>query len=49
MTVAFANPNWDYLVDHVSDTKFGEIKIEHGDFTATDFLSATDFVWVLSK
>jgi len=47
MTRAFSNPRFDYLIDEVSGSKYGEVKVEHGDFTATDYLNSTDVVWIV--
>ena len=46
MIVAFANERFNYRIDEVSMTRDGEIKVEHGDFTATDFFDANDLVYV---
>ena len=49
MTRAFDNPRFDYVIDDVSESKYGEVKIEHGDFTATTYQAKTDFVYVLAE
>lgn len=49
MIRAFDNPRFDYVIDAVSDSKYGEVKLEHGDYTAIDYLNKSDIVWIVNQ
>jgi FKBP-type peptidyl-prolyl cis-trans isomerase 2 len=47
MTMAFSNPRHNYLIDDVRTVRDGEIRVDHGDYTAIDFYRADETVWIL--
>jgi hypothetical protein len=46
MTMAFSNPRHNYLIDDVRTVRDGEIRVDHGDYTAVDFYRADEIVWI---
>ena len=45
-TIAFHNPRMDYLVEDVDITSLGDIRLTHGNDTASDCLSPSDYVFI---
>ena len=50
MIQRFCDPRFDYVIDDVIDdvdfTREGEVKIQHGNFTAVDWYDAREHIWV---
>ncbi len=49
MTVAFSNSRHNFLIDDVRTVRDGEIRVDHGDYTAVDFYRADEIVWILGE
>lgn len=46
MTMVFSNPRHNFVIDDVRTVRDGEIRVDHGDYTATDFYRADEIVWI---
>jgi hypothetical protein len=44
--IAFHNPRMDYMVEDVDVTSLGQVRLEHGNGTASDCLSPSDYVFI---
>jgi hypothetical protein len=46
MTLAFANPRFNYRVDDVQSCRDGQIKVYGSDYTSTEWFDADQNVWI---
>ena len=46
-TICFDNPRFDYVVEEVTDSCDGEVRVSSRNDTAVEFYDLRDVVWVL--
>lgn len=46
MTMVFSNPRHNFVIDDVRTVRDGGIRVDHRDYTATNFYRADEIVWI---
>jgi hypothetical protein len=46
MIQCYSDPRFDHVIDDVDLTRDGEVKIQHGNFTAVDWFKPDEYIWV---